>query len=401
MRRLDEVCEVIRGSSPRPIKQYLTEADDGVNWVKIGDATQSGKYITSTKQKITPKGAERSRKVSPGDLLLSNSMSYGQAYIMGMDGYVHDGWFVLRKFSDVFELEFLYNVLISNFVQKQFGILAAGAVVKNISSDLVKKAILPVPPKAEQKRIVAILDEAFGAIDRAKEIATQNVASARELFESYLNRVFTEKGEGWEEKKLQEISQINSGGTPLKSTKEFWDGGDIPWYSSGELNDLFTTESNKYITEAGLKGSNAKLFPKGSLLMGMYDTAALKMSILDREGTFNQAVAGMLPVESVDSRFILYAVRHVRPEVLKLRRGVRQKNLSLAKIKAIKIYLPLRADAQQKVAEDIAVRKQFSRDLADKGLRKLAALDELKQSILQKAFTGRLAEKAPELEAVG
>src|SRR5690242_4056440 len=92
-------------------------------------------------------------------------------------------------------------------------------------------------------------------------------------------------------KKLGDITDVQSGGTPSVSNKAFWNG-DIPWYSSGELNDLYTSSPKRHITAAGLEGSNAKLFPAGSLLIGMYDTAALKMSILDRAGAFNQAIAG-------------------------------------------------------------------------------------------------------------
>lgn len=190
-KRLNDVCEVIRGSSPRPIKQYLTESEDGVNWVKIADATKSGKYIKKTNQKITPKGAERSRKVSPGDLLLSNSMSYGQAYIMAIDGYVHDGWFVLRDFSDTFELEFLYTVLTSRIVQEQFGILAAGAVVKNISSDLVKRAILPVPPKEEQVSLVSQISELEKRVSKLESLIQQKITALDELKQSLLQKAFT------------------------------------------------------------------------------------------------------------------------------------------------------------------------------------------------------------------
>jgi type I restriction enzyme S subunit len=140
----------------------------------------------------------------------------------------------------------------------------------------------------------------------------------------------------WKYKKLSEFAEVSSGGTPKKSNKDFW-SGDIPWYSSGELNDFHTIAPKAYITESGLLGSNAKLFPKGSLLIGMYDTAALKMSILDREGTFNQAIAGVKPNDDVDLSFILYAINSIKPELLKLRRGVRQKNLNQGMIKDILI----------------------------------------------------------------
>ena len=145
--------------------------------------------------------------------------------------------------------------------------------------------------------------------------------------------------QAWKLKTLGEIAEVQSGGTPLKSRKEYW-FGDIPWYSSGELNETFTKASKGLITLKGLEESNAKLFPKGSLLIGMYDTAALKMSILDRDAAFNQAIAGVKPNEKIDLKFILYAVNSRKLEILNQRRGVRQKNLSLAKIKNIALPIP-------------------------------------------------------------
>ena len=140
----------------------------------------------------------------------------------------------------------------------------------------------------------------------------------------------------WEYKTLGELAEVSSGGTPKKANSEFWNG-DIPWYSSGELNEHFTLSSKEHITEAGLDGSNTKLFPEGSLLIGMYDTAALKMSILDRAGAFNQAIAGVKPNSELDLSFVLYAITNIKPELMKLRRGVRQKNLNQGKIKEIPI----------------------------------------------------------------
>src|SRR5258708_36731793 len=98
------------------------------------------------------------------------------------------------------------------------------------------------------------------------------------------------------------------------------------------------------ITQAGLDNSNAKLFPKGSLLIGMYDTAALKMSILDRDGAFNQAIAGVKPNGDLEMEFIFHAINVAKPRLLLERRGVRQKNLSLGKIKDISLPVPERSE---------------------------------------------------------
>ncbi len=147
---LNNLCLLERGSSPRPIKRYIR--DEGVNWIKIGDTSLDGKYIKSTKQKISKEGSEKSRYVHAGDLVLTNSMSYGRPYIMATDGCIHDGWFVLRLNKDV-DTEFFFYLLSSPLVQNQFHRLAAGAVVKNISSDLVKRTLIPLPSKSRQLEI--------------------------------------------------------------------------------------------------------------------------------------------------------------------------------------------------------------------------------------------------------
>lgn len=106
--RFKDVVRLFRGSSPRPIIEYLTtDNEEGVNWVKIGDVPTSGRIITSTEEKITKEGAKKSRHVYVGDLILSNSMSYGLPYIMGIEGCIHDGWFVLRDYEQNFNKDYL------------------------------------------------------------------------------------------------------------------------------------------------------------------------------------------------------------------------------------------------------------------------------------------------------
>ena len=97
-----------------------------MNWVKIGDAKLGSKYVTKTKERITLTGAEKSRQVQRGDLILSNSMSFGRPYIMAIEGYIHDGWLLLRRKSEAVDLDFLYNILSSNVVSLQFEQAASG-----------------------------------------------------------------------------------------------------------------------------------------------------------------------------------------------------------------------------------------------------------------------------------
>ena len=157
---LGDIFEIARGGSPRPIDDYITDADDGVNWISIADASDSAKYIERTKRRIRPEGIARSRLVAPGDFLLTNSMSFGRPYIMRTSGCIHDGWLVLGKKRDGIDQDFFYRLLGSDTVYAAFSRLAAGATVKNLNIDLVKGVEVPVPPIDEQRRIAAILDQA-------------------------------------------------------------------------------------------------------------------------------------------------------------------------------------------------------------------------------------------------
>ncbi len=188
-RTLDQVCIVERGSSPRPIKSYFTTAPDGVNWIKIGDTEEGGKYVYSTAQKITPNGAKHSRCVKEGDLILTNSMSFGRPYIMKTSGYIHDGWFVLRL-RESMDTDYFYYLLSSKYVQMQFGTLAAGAIVKNISGDLVKRAVLPIPPLSQQRAIVKLLLVLSQETRRLESLYQQKLTALEELKKSLLHQAF-------------------------------------------------------------------------------------------------------------------------------------------------------------------------------------------------------------------
>ena len=164
--KLGNVCTIARGGSPRPIKEYITTADDGINWIKIGDTEKDGKYICSTAEKIKPSGASKSRMVHAGDFLLTNSMSFGRPYILKVDGCIHDGWLVISQTKEVFYQDYLYWMLSSRYAYFQFCDKVSGAVVKNLNSDKVANSVFPLPPLSEQKRIVAKIEELLQYVDR-------------------------------------------------------------------------------------------------------------------------------------------------------------------------------------------------------------------------------------------
>ncbi|MDQ0640117.1 type I restriction enzyme S subunit [Pedobacter sp. W3I1] len=162
-KRFSECIVLYRGSSPRPIQEFLTTSPDGVNWIKIGDTKNAeNNIIKSVEEKITRLGAKKSRKVVSGELILANSMSFGKTYLLEIDGCIYDGWFVLREFEKYFDKKYLLQVLNSEYMQIQFTKLAAGGIVQNISSEIVYSSLLPYTTIPEQQRIsgfISLVDE--------------------------------------------------------------------------------------------------------------------------------------------------------------------------------------------------------------------------------------------------
>lgn len=167
--RLGDINDIARGGSPRPIKDYLTDDEDGVNWIKIGDTSKDEKYINSVKEKIRVEGVKKSRMVHKGDFLLTNSMSFGRPYILNVDGCIHDGWLVISPKGNAYNADFLYYLLSSTFAYDQFAEVASGGVVTNLNSDKVADTMFPLPPLPEQYRIVAKIEELFTSLDNIQK----------------------------------------------------------------------------------------------------------------------------------------------------------------------------------------------------------------------------------------
>ena len=123
---LNQVTNIARGGSPRPIKDYITTEANGINWIKIGDTEKNGKYINETKEKIKPEGVCRSRMIYKGDFLLTNSMSFGRPYISNIEGCIHDGWLVISPINNIYDKDFLYHLLSSSYAYSQFSEKASG-----------------------------------------------------------------------------------------------------------------------------------------------------------------------------------------------------------------------------------------------------------------------------------
>ena len=157
--KLGEYVTVMRGSSPRPIDAYLTNSEEGVRWIKIGDTQPDKLYITETKERIKPEGVKKSRRVYEGDLIVSNSMSFGRPYILKVDGCIHDGWLLIRDKKHKFDKRFLCFYLASDSTLTQYKKYAAGSCVNNLNSELVASVEIGMPPIDQQIHVADILEK--------------------------------------------------------------------------------------------------------------------------------------------------------------------------------------------------------------------------------------------------
>ena len=183
--RFGEIAGIERGGSPRPIEAFLTDDPEGLNWIKIGDTEKGGKYITSAGQKIKREGLVKTRMVFPGDFLLTNSMSFGRPYITQIQGCIHDGWLRISP-PDSLDKDFLYTLLSSRFVRNVFEAAAAGGVVLNLNADKVRTVPIPLPPLAEQSRIVTRVEALMRLCDALEAKGQLEAAQHAQLVSTLL-----------------------------------------------------------------------------------------------------------------------------------------------------------------------------------------------------------------------
>lgn len=272
--KLGDIFEIARGGSPRPIDQYITDDPNGLNWISIKDASNSSKYIYKTEKKIKPEGLHKTRLVHPNDFLLTNSMSFGRPYIMKTTGCIHDGWLVLSADKTKVDTDYFYHLLGSDFMYRKFKGLAAGAVVKNLNTELVKSVSVPLPPLSEQCRIASILDQA----DELRQKRQQAIEKLNQLLQATFIDMFGDpvsNPKGFEVKKLSEqvdLIQIGPFGTQLHQ-EDYIENG-IPLINPSHIkngkiipNHKLTVSQSKYeeLTQYHLRLNDVLLGRRGEM----------------------------------------------------------------------------------------------------------------------------------------
>ena len=362
IKKLGEVCIIERGGSPRPIEQFLTTEENGVNWIKIGDAIAGSKYITATKEKIKHEGIKKSRMVYKGDFILSNSMSFGKPYILGIDGCIHDGWLVLRDVNNLFNKSFLYYYLGSPNIYQEFKRLAVGGVVNNLNSELVRNVNVIIPPLEEQERIVGELDCLSGVVEKKKEQLKELDALAQSIFyEMFGNPV--ENDRGWEVSSMDNLcSSIVRGpfGSALK--KDFFIEPNKDAYKVYEQKHAIQKNAEigtYYISAERFRTLSRFEVKVGDIIMSCSGTIGefYEIPIGAEKGLMNQALLKFTLNKSIEKLYFLFAMEWVKNNFEKKGSGL-QNIGSVGTIKKTQISLPP-LSLQQEFAEKIeSIEKQ-------------------------------------------
>jgi type I restriction enzyme S subunit len=383
--KLENIFDIARGGSPRPIAQFITSAPDGLNWISIKDASNSKKYITKTKLKIRKEGLVNSRLVKPGDFLLTNSMSFGRPYIMKTTGCIHDGWLVLSGDSEKVDQDYFYYLLGSDLLHKKFSSLAAGAVVKNLNISLVKGVEIPLPPLTEQQKIANILDAADSLRQKDQQLIEKYTALSQSLFLDMFGDPVSNPM-GWDKKPLKYVGIVRTGNTPARENLEYF-GTHIEWIKTTNINtpSMYLTQSEEYLSEEGLKVGRS--VNAGSLLVTCIagsKSVIGNVSIADRKVAFNQQINSFTPHEgNVLFFYSLFKAgkKHIQSFSTDSMKGM----INKSKFESIDFIIPP-IELQNQFAERIlAIEAQ--KQLALASLEKSAALFN---SLLQRAFKGEL-----------
>ena len=283
------------------------------------------------------------------------------------------------------------NWLIHYFFHTDLTQFVSGLTVPKLTQGSLREIPIPLPPVAEQRRIVSILDEAFDGIATAKANAEKNLQNARAVFETQLQTIFAEQGNGWKQKTLEEVATDFGRGKsrhrPRNAPHLY--GGKYPFVQTGDIRnaDHIVTEYSQTYSEAGL--AQSKLWPKGTICITIAANIA-ETAILGFDACFPDSVIGVVanPKEA-EVDFVEYLLQAFKVRLQAMGKGSAQDNINMGTFESQRFPFPPVVE-QRKIVKTLNLLREETQNLESIYQRKLAALDELKQSLLHQAFSGAL-----------
>ena len=291
--------------------------------------------------------------------------------------------------SNNIDPKYLFYSLISEDYKSYIAQLTDGVNINNLKIKDLQGFQIPVPPLEEQKQIVAKLDQCFEAIDKAKANAAKNLENAKELFQSKLNDIFSQKGEGWVEKKLGDVCSLIGGGTPSKKNKQFYTG-DILWATVRDMKLDVITQTECSITKEAVSKSSTNIIPKGNVIIATR-VGLGKVCLINQDTAINQDLRGVIPKEKSDLqvKYLFWWFKSISKLIINEGTGATVQGVKLPFVKSLNIPIPTTA-SQSNIVALLDTLQEQTQSLESKYQQELNSLEELKKSILQKAFEGEL-----------
>ncbi|EAH6596057.1 restriction endonuclease subunit S [Campylobacter jejuni] len=400
VKTLSEIGEIITGSTPSKSNVEFYRKD--YPFFKPSDFEQ-GYFLENAGDNLSKLGFGKARQLPPKTILVVCIGSLGKVALTRVIGSCNQQINAIIPHKNIIAEYIYYYCISSKFQSILFSKAPQTTLAIFNKTEFSKLEIIYPKDIKEQERIVGILDFAFSKIDENIKKAKENLANIDELMQSALQKAFNplkdnakenyKLPQGWEWKSLGEIGNTSSGGTPLRNKKEYWENGSIKWLKSGELNDGYIDFIEENITEEAIENSSAKIFQKGTLLIAMYGATAGRLGILNLDSATNQAVCAFLHKDNKNikflEKFLFYFLFFIRDKIIKDSFGGAQPNISQTYIKNLQIPLPPLKE-QEQIAKHLDFIFEKTKALKELYTKELKDYEELKQSLLDKAFKGEL-----------
>ncbi len=391
---LGDYAQIFRGGSPRPIQAFLTTSDQGINWIKIGDVGAGEKFIESTEEKIIPEGVSRSRMVYKGDLILSNSMSYGRPYIMNIEGCIHDGWLVIQKYDRLFNREYLYYALSSDLTMQQYVAMAAGSSVQNLNKEKVSKVVLPCPKILEQKKIAEVLSSIDALIVDLQKLIQKKKDIRRGSLQFYLN---DKNRYEWVECPITELLKsggikIGPFGSQLKKEMLLSDGL-YKVYGQENVYERDFSIGGRFLTPEHFQRLNSCEIIPGDFLMSTMGTigkCAIVPEHIQRGIMDSHLIRLRFDEKKIEQRYILHLFSdqfdYLKRQTQQLSVGGIMEGLSVAIVSKLIVRYPKKAKDQKEIIEIFDDMNLEIRKLEEK----LSKYQKIKQGMMEELLTGKV-----------
>jgi type I restriction enzyme S subunit len=347
--------------------------------------------------------------VQDGDFIVSCSGTLGKIALIpkgAKPGIINQALLRIRTKPEVVSSNYFLYFFRSELFQRLIFDQSQGTAMNNLIGIKDFKLLeFPLPPLPEQHRIVAKIEELFSELDKGietlktakQQLKVYRQAVLKYAFEGRLTISDVKDGElpeGWVVKKLGEIFKTTSGGTPSRKVDAYFTGN-TPWVKSGELDHHTIYSAEENISNEAVENSSAKIFPIGTLLIALYGATIGKLSFLGIEAATNQAICAIFPSKEVKLDYMFHYLTLNKRKLIESAVGGAQPNISQTILKDLEVFFPVSLEEQNKIISEIESRLSVCDKIEESIEQGLQQAEALRQSILKKAFEGKLVPQDP------